>query len=149
MKINKYLPSFIVFLVLLAFVSCSKDSALSSVPVIKFLDVNSTSIKEFKDSLVIRFEYTDADGDIGEDNPDKNDLFVKDRRLVNADYYFVKPLSPPGSEIKITGIISVQIKNTFLLGTGNSELTQFNLKLRDRAGNWSNSINTPNITITK
>ena len=149
MKINKYLPSFIVFLVLLAFVSCSKDSALSSVPVIKFLDVNSTSIKEFKDSLVIRFEYTDADGDIGEDNPDKNDLFVKDRRLVSADYYFVKPLSPPGSEIKITGIISVQIKNTFLLGTGNSELTQFNLKLRDRAGNWSNSINTPNITITK
>ena len=149
MKINKYLPSFIVFLVLLAFVSCSKDSVLSSVPVIKFLDVNSTSIKEFKDSLVIRFEYTDADGDIGEDNPDKNDLFVKDRRLVNADYYFVKPLSPPGSEIKITGIISVQIKNTFLLGTGNSELTQFNLKLRDRAGNWSNSINTPNITITK
>ncbi len=149
MKINKYLPSFIVFLVLLAFVSCSKDSALSSVPVIKFLDVNSTSIKEFKDSLVIRFEYTDADGDIGEDNPDKNDLFVKDRRLVNADYYFVKPLSPTGSEIKITGIISVQIKNTFLLGTGNSELTQFNLKLRDRAGNWSNSINTPNITITK
>lgn len=149
MKINKYLPSFIVFLVLLAFVSCSKDSALSSVPVIKFLDVNSTSIKEFKDSLVIRFEYTDADGDIGEDNPDKNDLFVKDRRLVNADYYFVKPLSPPGSEIKITGIISVQIKNSFLLGTGNSELTQFNLKLRDRAGNWSNSINTPNITITK
>jgi len=149
MKINKYLPSFIVFLVLLAFVSCSKDSAISSVPVIKFLDVNSTSIKEFKDSLVIRFEYTDADGDIGEDNPDKNDLFVKDRRLVNADYYFVKPLSPPGSEIKITGIISVQIKNTFLLGTGNSELTQFNLKLRDRAGNWSNSINTPNITITK
>ena len=82
-------------------------------------------------------------------NPDKNDLFVKDRRLVNADYYFVKPLSPPGSEIKITGIISVQIKNTFLLGTGNSELTQFNLKMRDRAGNWSNSINTPNITITK
>ena len=79
----------------------------------------------------------------------KNDLFVKDRRLANADYYFVKPLSPPGSEIKITGIISVQIKNTFLLGTGNSELTQFNLKLRDRAGNWSNSINTPNITITK
>ena len=149
MKINKYLPSFIVFFVLLAFVSCSKDSALSSVPVIKFLDVNSTSIKEFKDSLVIRFEYTDADGDIGEDNPDKNDLFVKDRRLVSADYYFVKPLSPPGSEIKITGIISVQIKNTFLLGTGNSELTQFNLKMRDRAGNWSNSINTPNITITK
>jgi hypothetical protein len=145
MKKYCFLPA----LILLAFVSCNKDSAVSSVPIIKFLDVNSTTIKEFKDSLVIRFEYTDADGDIGEDNPDKNDLFIKDRRLANADYYFVKPLSPPGSEIKITGIISVQIKNTFLLGTGNSELTQFDIKLRDKAGNWSNSINTPNIKITK
>ena len=141
----------IPFLILesMCFLSCSKDSVLSSVPVIKFLDVNSTSIKQFKDSLIIRFEYTDADGDIGEENPDKNDLFIKDRRLANADYYFVKPLSPPGSEIKIKGIISVQIKNTFLLGTGNSELTQFDIKLRDRAGNWSNSVNTPNISITK
>ena len=138
-----------LILVSMCFLSCSKDSALSSVPVIKFLDVNSTSIKQFKDSLIIRFEYTDADGDIGEENPDKNDLFIKDRRLANADYYFVKPLSPPGSEIKIKGIISVQIKNTFLLGTGNSELTQFDIKLRDRAGNWSNSVNTPNISITK
>lgn len=138
-----------LILVSICFFSCSKDSSVSSVPVIKFLDVNSTTIKEFKDSLVIRFEYTDADGDIGEDNPDKNDLFIKDRRLANADYYFVKPLSPPGSEIKIKGIISVQIKNTFLLGTGNSELTQFDIKLRDKAGNWSNSINTPNIKITK
>ncbi len=138
-----------LILVSMCFLSCSKDSALSSVPVIKFLDVNSTSIKQFKDSLIIRFEYTDADGDIGEENPDKNDLFIKDRRLANADYYFVKPLSPSGSEIKIKGIISVQIKNTFLLGTGNSELTQFDIKLRDRAGNWSNSVNTPNISITK
>jgi hypothetical protein len=138
-----------LILVSMCFLSCSKDSVLSSVPVIKFLDVNSTSIKQFKDSLIIRFEYTDADGDIGEENPDKNDLFIKDRRLANADYYFVKPLSPPGSEIKIKGIISVQIKNTFLLGTGNSELTQFDIKLRDRAGNWSNSVNTPNISITK
>ncbi len=146
---NKYLHLSFLLIVCLCFASCNKDAAVSSVPVIKFLDVNSTSIKEFKDSLVIRFEYTDADGDIGEDNPDKNDLFIKDRRLANADYYFIKPLSPPGSEIKIKGIISVQIKNTFLLGTGNSELTQFDIKLRDRAGNWSNSINTPNITITK
>lgn len=146
---TKYINISFLLIVSLYAASCKKDSAVSSVPVIKFLDVNSTSIKEFKDSLVLRFEYTDADGDIGEDNPDKNDLFIKDRRLANADYYFVKPLSPPGSEIKIKGIISVQIKNTFLLGTGNSELTQFDIKLRDRAGNWSNSINTPNITITK
>ena len=140
-------------LVLLMLVgSCKKDDSLSgnsNVPFIKLLDVSSTTILQFKDSLVIRFEYTDGDGDIGELNPDQNDLQIKDKRLNKADFYFVKPLSPPGSEIKTKGIIAVQMKNTFLLGTANSETTTFELKLKDRAGNWSNSIITPIITITK
>ena len=132
--------------------SCKKDDSLSgnsNVPFIKLLDVSSTTILQFKDSLVIRFEYSDGDGDIGELNPDMNDLQIKDKRLNKADFYFVKPLSPPGSEIKTKGIIAVQMKNTFLLGTANSETTTFELKLKDRAGNWSNSIITPIITITK
>ena len=141
------LSIWIIVIGCLLLTACKKDSAVSVSPVIKLIDVNATDIQEFKDSLIIRFEYTDGDGDIGEDNPDKNDLYVKDRRLSNADYYFIKPLSPPGSEIQIKGILSVHIKNTFLLGTGNSELTQFDLKLRDRSGHWSNTINTPNISI--
>ncbi len=130
--------------------TCKKDKSSSgNVPSIKMIDVSSTSILQFKDSLVITFEYTDDDGDIGETNPDKNDLQVKDKRLSKADYYFVKPLSPPGTSIKTKGTIAVQMKNTFLLGTANSEITTFELKLKDRAGNWSNSIFTPTITITK
>lgn len=149
MNLKTYIFLCSVYATALVFNSCSKDETISNKPVIKLIDISSNNLKEFKDSLIIRFEYTDADGDIGEYDPDKNDLQVKDRRLANADYYFIKPLAPPDSEIKIKGIISVQIKNTFLLGTGNSEITQFDLKLRDRAGNWSNAINTPDITITK
>ncbi len=129
--------------------ACKKDPASGEVPSIKMLNVNSTSVLQFKDSLVITFEYTDGNGDIGENDPDKNSLQIKDRRLANADYYFIKPLAPPDSEIKIKGVISVQVRNTFLLGTGNSEVTNFDLKLRDRSGNWSNTISTPEITITK
>jgi len=129
--------------------SCSKKNDISEVPSIQMLNVNSTSILQFKDSLVITIEYTDGNGDIGEINPDKNSLQIKDRRLSNADYYFVQPLAPPGSDIKIKGVIKVQIRNTFLLGTGNSETTNFDLKLRDRSGNWSNTISTPEITIRK
>jgi hypothetical protein len=147
---NRY--SWLLLILLILIGSCKKDNTLSgnsNVPFIKLLDVSSTTILQFKDSLVIRFEYTDGDGDIGELNPDMNDLQIKDKRLNKADFYFVKPLSPPGSEIKTKGIIAVQMKNTFLLGTANSETTTFELKLKDRAGNWSNSIITPIITITK
>ena len=132
--------------------SCKKNDELTgsgNVPFIKMMDVSSTSILQFKDSLVITFEYTDDDGDIGETDPDKNDIQIKDKRLSKADYYFIKPLSPPGTSIKTKGTISVQMKNTFLLGTAYSEITTFELKLKDRAGNWSNSIITPTITITK
>lgn len=139
----------IVVLSLLMLNACKKDSATGTAPVIKLISVSATDIKEFKDSLTIEIEYTDGDGDIGEDDPDKNSLQIKDRRLTEADFYFVKPLAPPDSDIKITGRIQVQIKNTFLLGTGNAEITQFDIKLRDKAGHWSNSINTPNITISK
>ena len=131
---------------------CKKNTELtgdSNVPFIKMIGVSSTTIIQFKDSVVITFEYTDGDGDIGETAPDLNDLQIKDKRLSKADYYFVKPLSPPGSEIKTKGTIAVQMKNTFLLGTASSENTTFELKLKDRAGNWSNSIFTPTITITK
>ncbi|HEY1045666.1 MAG TPA: hypothetical protein VGF79_04455 [Bacteroidia bacterium] len=127
--------------------ACSKDDNVQTAPSIKILGVSATDITEFTDSLVIDLEYTDGDGDIGESDPDKNSLYIKDRRLSEADYYFVKPLSPTGSEIKITGKISVKMKNTFLLGTGNTEVTRFDIKLRDRAGHWSNTTNTPEITI--
>lgn len=141
-----------VFLIGAFLSGCKKNDELSgnsNVPFITMIGVSSTTILQFKDSLLITFEYTDGDGDIGETNPDKNAIQIKDKRLSKADYYFVKPLSPPGSSIKTKGTIKVQMKNTFLLSTANSETTTFELKLKDRAGNWSNSIFTPTITITK
>lgn len=119
------------------------------VPFIKLISTSSNQVKQFKDSLIVTFEYTDGDGDIGETNPDVNDLEIKDRRLSKPDYYFVKPLTPPNAQIKVNGTISVQIKNTFLLGTAESETTAYEIRLKDRAGNWSNKISTQTITITK
>ena len=130
---------------------CQKEEAVvvNTSPLIKLVSVSSTQIRQFKDSLVITLEYNDGDGDIGETDPDKNAIEIKDSRLSKADYYFIKPLSPPGSSIKISGTIAVQLKNTFLLGTANTETTTFELRLRDRAGNWSNQVSTPPITITQ
>jgi hypothetical protein len=128
---------------------CKKDNKAGAAPTISFISVSSVDLKEYKDSLTILISYSDADGDIGQDDPDINDLKVKDRRLSEADYYFVKPLAPPNSSIAISGTLAIQIKNTFLLGTGNSEITQFDIQLKDRAGHWSNTVNTPQITISK
>ena len=154
MKISK-LYSIYLFLsgIMLLISGCTEKEQINTtgnpIPLIKLLKVSSTQLKQFKDSLTITIEYTDGDGDIGETNPDMNDLEVRDQRLSKADYYFVKPLTPPNANIKVKGIIAVQIKNTFLLGTADSEITTFELRLKDRAGNWSNSVKTTVITITK
>lgn len=150
--ISYYLSCLIICLMVLAG-GCKKEEQVNTTgnpnPLIRLVSVSSKQLKQFKDSLVITIEYTDGDGDVGETNPDVNDLEIKDQRLSKADYYFVKPLTPPNANIKVKGIISVQIKNTFLLGTADSEITTFELRLRDRAGNWSNSVKTELITITK
>ncbi|MCC6817807.1 MAG: hypothetical protein IT245_02805 [Bacteroidia bacterium] len=138
-----------IFILMVTALSCSKDSKTGSAPSIQIVSVSATELKEFKDSLTIIISYQDADGDIGQDNPDINDLKIKDRRLAEADYYFVQPLAPPGSGININGQIAVQLKNTFLLGSGANEITRFDIQLKDKAGHWSNTINTPEITITK
>lgn len=140
----------IIYIISILFIfSCKKDGTVSSTPTIKLLSVSSTSLLQFKDSLVINIEYTDGDGDIGEIEPDKNAIQIKDKRLTKADYYFIKPQSPPGSKIITKGTININIKNLFLLGSSNSEITSLEIKLKDRSGNWSNAVNTPNITITK
>jgi hypothetical protein len=142
--------SFLIITVVLSLIlSCKKESKMNATPKIKFLSINSTEIIQFKDSIVIEFEYMDEDGDIGEDNPDENSIYVKDRRLNEADYYFIQPLSPPNSKIAIQGKLRLNIKNAFLLGSAQQEFTSFDIKLRDQAGNWSSQISTPEITIKK
>lgn len=152
MKRNKSIhPILIISLIIFAINSCKKEEVVvaNPNPLLRLVSVSSKNLKQFKDSLIITIEYTDGDGDIGETNPDLNDLQIKDQRLSKPDYYFVKPLTPPNANIKVKGTIAVQIKNAFLLGTADSEITTFELRLKDRAGNWSNSVKTDVITITK
>jgi hypothetical protein len=135
-------------LLLLVLQNCKKDTS-NAAPVIKFISISATEVVQYKDSLEIKFEYSDANGDLGEINPDQNAIYVKDRRLSKPDYYFIPPLSPPTSSVFIRGELIVKIKNTFLLGTALQETTNFEVKLKDRSGQWSNTIVTPEITIKK
>lgn len=148
---NWKLISLLIGVAVIMFCGCKEDTLpqANPQPVIQLMGVSSKTIKQFKDSLVITISFTDGDGDIGENNPDKNDIWVKDSRLTKPDFYFLKPLTPPGSTLQVKGSIAIQLKNTFLLGTADTETTNYEVKIRDRAGNWSNTITTPAITITK
>jgi hypothetical protein len=131
--------------------SCSKknDLPFSAVPEIKIAKVNSNTIKQFEDSLIITLEYQDGDGDIGFSESDSFALIIKDIRLTSEDKFHISPLAPIGESIAIKGTIKVPIGKLFMFGTGNTETTRFRLLLKDRAGNWSNEVETESILISK
>jgi hypothetical protein len=131
--------------------SCTKevDNGLSDIPNIEILNVAPTVIQEFDGNVIVTLQYTDGNGDLGYIEADSFALEVKDARLSQADFYYVPPLAPVGHDLSIQGELDVKLNGTFILGNGNEEKTSFTLRIKDRAGNWSNLVTTPEITIIK
>lgn len=137
---------------LLLCLACEKNSddpVFDLTPKIEILDLSSDTIVQFQDNLNIRISYEDGDGDIGNENPDINSLFVKDARLEKEDAYYVAPIAPVGAEISITGTLNLILEKTFILGNADQEKTTFTIYLVDKAGNQSNVIETNPITILR
>lgn len=118
-------------------------------PEIRIISVEPTTVKEFVDQLVVVLEYQDGDGDLGFEHPDSLSLRVLDNRLTAPDWYHVPPRAPLGEDLPIQGTLEFQINSTFILGSAQQETTTFTIQIKDRAGNWSNEVTTPTITITK
>ena len=147
----KYLL-YIVSLSLL-FTTCSKKEEdiveTGPEPQIAFVSLDPLVVENFKNSVTLTISYKDINGDLGFENPDVYSLSVKDGRLDEADMYHVPPLAPPGYEIPIQGNLQIVLNSMFILGNGETEYASLTVKIRDRAGHWSNAINTPSIVIKK
>ena len=135
------------------FNACKKedeeDAAIGPAPNIGFVSLSPLEVDNFKNTVTLTISYQDNNGDIGFENPDKYALWVKDSRLDSADWYHIPPLAPPGYSIPIKGNLNIVLNSMFILGNGQQELASLSVRLRDRAGNWSNTIFTPSITIKK
>lgn len=138
---------FLSIFLLLVFIACKKDKKLPPEPVIELVSVTPEIVEQFKDSVEVLIKYKDNNGDIGDVSPDVYSLQVKDSRLANPDWYHIPPLAPTDVELKIEGQLKVKLNTLFLLGNGNQEFSTLTIKLKDRAGNWSNEINTSPIAI--
>jgi hypothetical protein len=118
-------------------------------PAIRIESVTPLELTEFTDRVTVELAYEDGDGDMGSLNPDELMLEVKDDRLEQPDFYFVPPLSPPGSAVPIRGTLIFRLNGTFLFGNGAYEETRFTIRLRDRSGFWSNTVVTPYVRINR
>ena len=134
-------------LILVVLFSCKKGEEVSVIPVIAFESISPNTAQEYTDDIIITISYTDGDGDLGENNPDIYNLFVEDNRN-NIIYHFRIPeLSPSGSTIIIEGNFNITINGTGITDGTVSQKVNYDIYIKDRAGNTSNTITTSSITI--
>lgn len=152
------IKQFIIFVIIISFlVGCKKDEKtfinppISPIPLIEFINVTPTTVKQFSDSIKFTLKFTDGDGNVGDISADSLSLFIIDNRNASlVERFHIQPVSPANTTISVQGIFSVVLKNTILLNNNNtSETTTFSIKLKDRAGNFSNTIQSNAITIVQ
>lgn len=148
LNLNKHIALlWVVFITL--FFSCKKEEIREDmdIPYISIKKISPTLVHEFAENILLEVAYEDGNGDLGDYDPDIMSLSVKDSRLEQADMYHIQPLAPQGEELYIKGSFQIYLNTCFLLGVGSSEKLTFTVRIKDRAGNWSNSVTSEEITI--
>jgi len=120
---------------------------MSVIPVIDFESISPTTAQEYTDDIIITISYADADGDLGENNPDIHNLFVEDNRNEIEYKFRIPELAPSGSAIAIEGNFNITINGTGITDGTASQKVDYTIYVKDRAGNKSNTITTSKITI--
>ena len=147
---NIFIVHAMILLSILFMTSCKKeDSGFSEVPEISFVSITPASQKEFENPFIITVSYKDGDGDLGENNPDVKNLFVKDNRIGITYEYRLQQLAPDNAAVPIQGTFTIDLPLLGITNGNNSQQATFEVYVTDRDNNRSNTIATTAVTITK
>ena len=141
------------------FTACKKKSGISPIPSIAFISMTPDSLKEgaSEDTAYITFNLTDGDADLGNKDPASGDfdIYIKDSRADTfVGYAFpeiAQDVEDPSKGLtgtcvyKILGALTYCRQDTVHLST--RDTAHFELYIKDRAGNMSNHITTPDLYI--
>jgi hypothetical protein len=154
--------------VALMVVTCVKPPDYPDEPVITDVMVNRNTISQASqngpiDTLIITIAFTDGDGDLSDDETEPN-IELIDSRDSTVIPNRIPSINEQGTENGIRGEIKILIPNK----TGGSKgiccifpdrricsvdpryptnTYHYSVRIKDRAGNWSNSMDTEDITI--
>jgi hypothetical protein len=141
----------IILFLIAALSACNKEiEKPSNTPEITFVAISPGTVHQFKDSLLITIGYTDGDGDLGENSSTAQNAFVTDSRN-NLTYSFrIRQLAPENANIIIRGKLDIIVPAIALQNSSlASESVLFSVRVKDRAGNMSNSVNTSSVSVVQ
>jgi hypothetical protein len=99
------------------------------------------------DTLIIKFSFTDGDGDLG--GGDTTNVFLIDSRLGNAgESYLISDIPQAGATNGISGEITIMIPKIFCFpNSAPRDSLIYSIQIVDKAGHQSNIIQTPAIEL--
>jgi hypothetical protein len=138
------------FSVLFLFAGCKKDEIEFPVePSIEFISISPESATQYTVPVTITIKYEDGDGDLGENDDNVKNCFVRDNRIGITYQYRIQQLAPTGSSIPITGNLDIEIGGQILTDSSSQQSVTYTLYVVDRAGHKSNEVTTGAILIRK
>lgn len=168
---NKLLLSALGFVfIAAAWTSCVEPPQYPNEPAIEFVSISTDTIDAVSGELLVTFSFTDGDGDLGfesfsEDSCGLCDsscyshptysLFLVDTRKGFVDGDSITCLTPfdmpyvpvKGSSKSISGEIDVKVTGIFCFPFLATDTVSFLITVKDRSGNFSNTIQTPTVFI--
>ena len=117
-------------------------------PVIEIIQSGPEKIGAYRDSIFFRISYFDADGDLGENAPDRFNLFVEDQRSKALNQFRIPQLSPYKSGTTIRGIFSFSIPYAIKTTNEIVEILTYKIWVLDRNQNSSDTVFSAKICIT-
>jgi hypothetical protein len=137
-----------VGILIIFFIACLRPPDYSLIPEITFIELDTTEVTEMTDSVTITFGFTDGDGDLGAlDGDTLPNTFIKDSRTGFIYTYQFPSITPDGNVKDISGTVEIILPGITCVPNVNVDQLTYEVYITDRAGNKSNSVTTPALTI--
>ncbi len=137
-----------LFSAVLLLASCDDTEPISVIPELEFVSMSPNPVIQLTDEVEIVISYRDGDGDLGENSPDVENLFVTDLRNDVVYKYRVQQLAPSDASVAIQGELSINLNSVILVDAAQlEEQATYEIYMEDRAGNRSNTISTEALLI--
>ena len=137
----------IILLLSVLLISCKKDEEVNYSPSIEFQSISPGTIEEYRDSVVITISYLDKNGDLGENETEIPNAFVRDLRNDLTYSFRIRQLAP-NTEIAIKGNLDIVVPQVARINSNSaSESATFEVYIKDRSGMESNKVTTSAVTV--
>lgn len=155
----------VLIIIVSSIITCVKPAEYPDIPSLEFVGFSKNTLNQSDiggDTLLMTLKFTDGDGDFGtEDRKTEPNIFVKDLRTNQTLRQYKAPFIPlEGTKNGVSGKINIVFLTTccvFPPATGItpcSKVPQYpkndlsmEIYIKDRAGNSSNIVTTPPITL--